>query len=213
VRAGREEIVRNLGEYLFRTNTYPVYVMNNFNRPYSRMLGFRASSTLFDSLHQDLLLTSSNLLPPLVDWSLSYLISYRLLNFLDIGGGISFCHLFTVMDNLESDKDYEYINQSGDTVAYTFKGTKPMLRFAIDPKPLLGWQHLFSQADLRLYGEMCVTGWEDQANYDTSAAAAHYYDNRGDRTLYMMGLNVPFFRLVQLATFDAIKRIPTMCSQ
>ena len=45
--------VKNLGEYLFRANTYPVYVMNNFNRPYSRLLGLRASSTLFESLHQD----------------------------------------------------------------------------------------------------------------------------------------------------------------
>ena len=38
---------KNLGDYFFRTGTYPVYVINTFNRPYSRLLGLRASSTLF----------------------------------------------------------------------------------------------------------------------------------------------------------------------
>jgi len=202
--------VRNLGEYLFRTSTYPVYVMNNFNRPYSRLLGFRASSTLFDSLHQDLLLTSSNLLPPLVDYSLSYVLSYRLLKFLDVGGAISFCHLFNTLDAQESNQTYKYIKENGDTSAYTFKGTKVMLRFALDPKPIFGWQHTFKYGDFRLYGEWCSTALEDQRNYNTTSTdpanfGGHFYDKNTDRMLYMMGLNLPLFRLIQLATFDVIK--------
>ncbi len=205
--------VRNLGEYLFRTNTYPVYVMNNFNRPYSRLLGFRFSSTLFDSLHMDLLLTSSNLLPPLVDYSLSFVASYRVLKCLDIGGGISACHLFNTYDAQETNKDYRYIKDNGDTAQYTFEGTKLMARFAFDPKPIFGLQNTFSKADLRLYGEWCITGVSDQKNYDTVSTdptnfGGHFYDNPNDRMLYMMGLNLPFFRLIQLASFDVIKETP-----
>ena len=44
---------KDLGDYLFRTGTYPVYVINTFNRPYARLLGIHASSTLFNDLHQD----------------------------------------------------------------------------------------------------------------------------------------------------------------
>ena len=204
--------VRNLGEYMFRSNTYPVYVMNNFNRPYQRLLGLRAGSTLFDStLHMDALLTSSTLLPPLVDYSLSLLASYRLLNFLDLGAGLSFSHLFPVDNNLTTPKTAMvpgtfYIKQNGDTAFYTFAGTKPIARFALDLKSLLfSWGTYFNQSDLRVYGEWCVTAWENQTNYDTSAIAPHYYENRGDRTLYMMGINLPVFRLLQLATVNYVK--------
>jgi hypothetical protein len=203
--------VRNLGDYLFRTSTYPVYVMNFFNRPYSRLLGFRFSSTLFDSLHQDLLLTSSNLLPPLVDYSLSYVVSYRFFKTLDIGGGISSCHLFNTYEGQEKDERYRYIKQNGDTAAYNFKGTKAMLRFALDPKALLGWQNIFNQNDLRLYGEWCITALEDQRNYNTTDPTFpnHFYDKNTDRMLYMMGLNLPLFRLIQLATWNVIPETPS----
>jgi hypothetical protein len=212
--------VRNLGEYMFRTNTYPVYVINNFNRPYNRLLGFRIGSTLFDStLHMDALLTSSNILPPLVDYSLSFLASYRLLNFLDVGAGVSFAHLFPVNGNMTAPPvvpDNQYIKSitKRDTVIdtvlgyYTFAGTKPTARFALDLKTLLfSWGKVFNQSDLRIYGEWCVTAWENQVNVDTSSAASfnHFYENRGDRTLYMMGINLPIFRLLQLATFDFVK--------
>ncbi len=205
--------VRNLGEYLFRTNTYPVYAMTNFNRPYNRLLGIRAGSTLFDStLHLDALLTGSNLIPPLADGTLSFLASYRLLHFLDIGGGISFCHLLQVSQAVDTPKTLgvdSYIKANGDTGYYTFAGTKLMARFALDFKPLMfSAGRLFNSSDLRLYGEWCVTGLGDQKNYDTSAIAPHFYDKTSDRMLYMLGLNLPLFRLVQLATVNIIKECP-----
>jgi hypothetical protein len=209
--------VRNLGEYLFRTNTYPLYVMTNFNRPYSRLLGIRVSSTFIDStVHIDALLTSSNLIPPLVDGSLSFLASYRLLKFFDVGAGISFCHLFPVDDKLTTPPNpggqSEY--QNGDTTAYfTFAGTKPMARFALDVKRLIPkGDQIFSASDLRIYGEWCVSAWENQTNTDTSTTDQihnnNFYNNRGDRTLYMMGINLPLFKLIELASFNTIPETP-----
>jgi hypothetical protein len=207
--------VKDLGEYLFRTNTYPVYAINNFNRPYTRLLGFRASSTLpfefqlngfplFENLHQDLLLTSSDILPPLVNMTLSYLVSFKLAHCLEIGGGVSFCNFIQANSSLVTPQNpsTQYIEQNGDTAYYTFAATKPMARFAFDPKPLLGL-NIFGKQDLRLYGEACVTGWKDYKNYDTSFnAIPSYYENRGDRTLYMMGFNFPAFKALDVLSLE-----------
>jgi hypothetical protein len=188
---------KDLGDYLFRTGTYPVYVINTFNRPYARLLGVRAGSTLFNDLHQDILLTSSNLLPPLVDVSLSYLVNYTVCKVFEAGAGISFCHLVTVDDKITTPQspDFNYKDKNDSTKYYTFAGTKPMVRFAIDPKPLIPWDG-FGKDDLRLYGEVCVTGWQNYNNYDIKVDTAaggigNFYANRADRTLYMLGFNMP----------------------
>jgi hypothetical protein len=187
---------KNLGDYLFRTGTYPVYVINTFNRPYARLLGIHVSSTLFNCLHQDILLTSSTLLPPLVDGSLSYLVNYSLFKIVDVGAGISFAHLFPVDDNITTPKEAAYTDVNGKTQYYTFAGTKPMVRFAIDPKPLIPWNG-FGKDDFRLYGEVCVTGWEDYI--DTSnGGIQNYYASRKDRTLYMLGFNVPTCKVLDV---------------
>jgi hypothetical protein len=191
---------KNLGDYLFRTGTYPVYVINTFNRPYARLLGLRASSTLLSDLHQDVLLTSSNLLPPLVDFSLSYLVSYSLFKVVDFGAGISFAHLFPVDNNITTPQNTasQYIDVNDQVRHYTFAGTKPMVRFAVDPKPLIPWDG-FGKEDMRFYGEICVTGWESYVNYDTTTPdIGKYYENRNDRTLYMLGFNVPTFRALDV---------------
>jgi hypothetical protein len=191
---------KNLGDYLFRTGTYPVYVINTFNRPYARLLGFHASSTLFNDLHQDLLLTSSNLIPPLVDFSLSYLVSYSLFKVLDVGAGISFAHLFPIDNSITTplDQTTSYVDANGATQHYTFAGTKPMVRFAIDPKPLIPWDG-FGKDDFRLYGEICVTGWDNYVNHDsTKKEIDKYYENRNDRTLWMLGFNVPTCKVLDV---------------
>lgn len=187
---------KNLGDYLFRTGTYPVYVINTLNRPYARLLGLRVSSTLFNDLHQDILLTSSTLLPPLVDGSLSYLVNYSLFKIVDVGAGISFAHLFPVDNNITTPKAATYTDVNGATQYYTFAATKPMVRFAIDPKPLIPWNG-FGKDDFRLYGEVCITGWENYVD-TTNGGMQNYYANRNDRTLYMLGFNVPTCKVLDV---------------
>jgi hypothetical protein len=193
---------KNLGDYLFRTGTYPVYVVNSFDWTYARLLGLRVTSNLFDGFHQDLLLTSSTLLPPLLDGSLTYLASYSFGKVLDIGAGVSFVDLFPVDGQITtptSQTSTAYIKPNGDTGYYTFAATKPMVRFAFDPKTLIPC-NLFGREDLRLYGEACVTGWED---YGASIQSPLYtYANRYDRLLYMAGFDFPTFKTMDVLSIE-----------
>ena len=79
--------IQNLGKYLFRSSTYPVYVINSFNRPYARLLGLQATLTFFETFREDFLLASDYLNVPLQDWSFSYLASYTIAQCVDVGGG------------------------------------------------------------------------------------------------------------------------------
>lgn len=201
---------KNLGDYLFRTGTYPVFVINTFDRCNARLLGLRVTSNLFDGFHQDLLLTSSTLLPPLGDGTLTYLAGYSFDKILEIGGGVSFVSLFPVDNQLTtptSQSTTAYIKQNGDTAYYTFAATKPMARFAFDPKPLIPADlipgNLLGKDDFRLYGEACVTAWEDYVNYDTSVYAKEIsYANRNDRTLFMAGFDFPTFKTMDVLSIE-----------
>lgn len=191
--------VKNLGEYLFRTGTYPLYVLNNFNRPYSRLLGLRSSFTILKSTKLDVLLTSSTMVPPLADFSLSFIGRYNLLDIVDAGVGVTFANLFPVDESLTTPTDNiatRYFDANGDTAYYTFKGVKPTAKVSFDPKPLIAMltkADLFNENDLRIYGEVCVSGWKNYKNYDTSVIgqAQSYFEDRADRTVAMFGINVP----------------------
>ncbi|MBN1306450.1 MAG: hypothetical protein JXA18_00935 [Chitinispirillaceae bacterium] len=191
--------VKNLGEYLFRTGTYPLYVLNNFNRPYSRLLGLRSSFTFARNANMDVLLTSATTVPPLANFSLSCIGRYNLFDIIDAGAGVSFANLFPIDESLTTPTGNDatrYTDVNGDTAYYTFKGVKPTATISFDPKPLvakLTAADLFNEQDLRIYGEVCVSGWKNYRNYDTSLAgrARNYYEKRADRTVFMVGMNAP----------------------
>ena len=193
--------VKNLGEYLFRSGSYPLYVLNNFNRPYSRLLGLRTSFTVISDLKIDALLTCETLAPPLANGSLSFIVDYNLFNCADMGAGVCFASLFPVDENLTTPKriDNQYTTKSGNPGYYTFKAIKPTAKIALDPKPFIPGD-LFNPLDLRIYGEVFVSGWKNYKNYgvpDTSdTSLSQFYARRSDRTVYMLGGNFPsFFKL------------------
>jgi hypothetical protein len=194
--------VKNLGEYMFRTGTYPLYILNNFNRPYSRLLGLRTSLTVLNDLKIDALITCATLVPPLANGSLSVIADYNFLHFADIGMGVSFANCFPVDDRLTTPKipGNQYTTKGGDTAYYTFKGVKPMAKLSLDPKVFIPGD-LFNKQDLRLYGEVCVSGWENYKNYSVSDTdIAQYYADRKNRTVFMLGCNFPsFFKLTNKA--------------
>ena len=81
-----------------------------------------------------------------------------------------------------------------------------MARFALDPKPLFSddLSRLLGRDESRLYGEICVTGWKNYENYDTSAfgRSTNFYANRWDRTLFMFGYNVPTFKILDVLSVE-----------
>jgi hypothetical protein len=195
-----------LGEYLFRTGTYPLFLISDFNHCYGKLLGFRLSSTLFGSLKQDLLFTSETLMYPTQDYSLSYVAHYSLAHCLDFGAGISFSHLFTVNGDYTSGKasGIQYKSTNGDTLTYTFKGVKPAVRLAFDPKPLFPsfLSDMLGKKDARFYAEAFVSGWEDHKNMDTTVNPFIGYDHRLDRTVWMVGANIPMFKLLDVLSLE-----------
>jgi hypothetical protein len=168
--------VRNLGEYMFQTGTYPIWFDMTFDRPWQRLLGLHFQSNLFHSLKLDLLFVSATVVPAM-NWSLAALANYDIaaFKFIEIGAGVDFAHLFSVYTDhtmpdfggdLTTPSTYrtnsKYIDENGDTNWYTFKGTKIMGRLSINPMKFVpqeigGWK-IFGEKDLKLYGEADIIG-------------------------------------------------------
>jgi hypothetical protein len=222
--------VRNLGEFMFRSGTYPPYILNNFNMPFTRLLGFRVSSVLFENLKQDLFFTSEAQIFPTQDFSLSYVAHYTLANCLEIGAGVCFAHLISIEGRLTSPTQFPdsldptrftdiwswsernpcmYLTPNGDTTYdtayYTFRGTKPCAMLAFDPKPLLpkAIADLLGREDACLYGEICVIGWKNYKNYNPDTTIRYPdFHNRWDRTPFMFGVNIPAFKLLDVLSLE-----------
>jgi hypothetical protein len=202
--------VRNLGEFLYRTGTYPGYIINEFDYPRTRLLGLHLSNSLLGFLRQDLLLTSEAQVAPLQDYGVTYLadvtIGEGLLNF---GAGAFFSHLFSVRERYTTPRRPNNIADTThrsvairpdsivtviDTTFYTFRGTKLMGRMAFDPKPLLGdFAGMLGPNDLRLYSEIAVIGLKDYPKY---------YNELWRRVPLMVGFNLPAFKVLDVLALE-----------
>jgi hypothetical protein len=183
----------NMGEYLFRTGTYPPFIINDFDDCEANLLGLRVSSTLWGSLHQDLLFTSETYYPPYGDYSLSYLIGYKPNNILDIGAGVCLSRLIPLDKNqttpnspvYDQNTNLVFVNgDSLDTLHYTFQGVKLMVRGAFDPKQFLPVDllNLFQKEDGKLYFETAILGLK---NYGAD------FSDVLKRWPVMVGFNIP----------------------
>jgi hypothetical protein len=204
--------VRNLGEYLFRTGTYPTYIINEFDFPKARLLGLHAAIDPVSSLHADILLISEATMFPLYDFSLAAILSYKPIKALDFGGGIDFARCFPVNGELTSPTSVSgganaYITQTGDTAYYSFKATKLMLRSTIDIKAFFGSPEIFGSEDLKLYGEICwvgIGGYNGKEVRDSTGLLLNYpwYNDINERTPRMFGFNFPAFHVLDVLSAE-----------
>jgi hypothetical protein len=203
--------VRNLGEYLFRTNTYPLVVYADFDYPKARLLGGRINLRLLNNILENDFLVNSDLLGvPVQDWSISDIVSGNLFDVMTIGAGISFDHYLSVYqgqypskwvdrwfypENVSDDdasKPTYYIRNNGDSVLFDWKALKTMLRLSFDPKKFIPID-IFGSNDLKLYAESDIIGTK---NYPK------YYDHIEDRILTSVGFNFPGFKFVDLINIE-----------
>ncbi len=211
--------VRNLGEYLFRSGTYPGYLITHFDVPYGRLTGLRLSSTLFERFTHHLLLTMETDYRPFHDLTLSYLASWDFADMVEVGGGVSLSRLVSVFENYthptttrDGDPAMEnsYVTPKGDTAFYTFRGTKLMARLAVDPKRMFdpdGESAVLGPGDLRLYSEATVLGVKNYpSNNDTLfGRTAVHYDTLWQRIPVMFGLTFPTHPLACWLTFAGLQ--------
>jgi hypothetical protein len=216
--------VRNLGEYLFRTGTYPIYFNMSLDFPQERLLGLHFQTNLLKSLKVDLLLTSATVMPT-QGWSLSALADYDVarLHFIDIGAGVDFADLLNVYNSTSFPKYFglngvgdpvtprsnnAYSIQNGDTTFYTFAGTKVMARLSIDPKAFIKW-YGFGENDLRVYAEADIIGLKDypDSGYANSTATskdliAPSYNVWWQKMPVAIGINPPTFKILDVLNFE-----------
>jgi len=211
ITAGRFEFkynrqAQNLGEYLFRTGTYPGYIITNFDLPVARIGGAKVSLTVSDWLQMDLLLTTMRDLRPFYDPSLSYLVSASAGRIIAGGAGVSLENFASAESGENSVlKDYSangYLKENGDTAYYTFKGTKLLGWFSFDPKQFFNYTPIFGEEDFKLYGEAIVLGFQ---NYPASneidalnLSNPYGYKKLSERFPVMMGCNLPAFKLLDV---------------
>lgn len=196
----------NLGEYLFRSGTYPGYLITNFDWTTARLTGFKISTTALGSWHNDLLLTINMEMPPFHDGTISWLTDISLFKTIEIGGGISFCsylsanNVFTTPVNTENQRIFiDSTAGTSDTSYYTFKGIKTMARLTIDPKGILQYAgaediaSLFGKEDFKIFGELAILGLENQKPC---------YSKLKERMPIMFGFNFPAFKVLDVLSFQ-----------
>jgi hypothetical protein len=216
--------VRNLGEYLFRSYTYPGLIFNNFDFPAARVLGAKASlqGAIAPDIvvKNDLLLTEEDATWPFGDFSVTDVADINFWKVIDFGAGVDFANYISVNSGITTPQaSYNellvdsagvgvpaaptitsYTDNTGhihyDTTYsyYTFKAIKPMGRITLDPKPLLGdFGSLLSPEDLKIYGEICVIGTQNQS---------YWYESVTQRTPRMAGIYLPTFKLLDMLNFE-----------
>jgi hypothetical protein len=198
--------VRNLGEYLFRSGTYPQYLINEIDFPKARLLGIRFGGSLWKTLNFDILLTANTEWTAIGDINLSGLISWKPAPLFEIGLGGSWNSIISVdldktTPEAQGSEYYATIPGTNDTAIYnyTFAGQKVMGRLAFDLKHLFPGADVFGEEDLKLYSEAAILGL---INYPVSIDKYTRYDTLWQRIPIMVGFNVPVFKLLDVLSIE-----------
>jgi hypothetical protein len=209
----------DLGEYLFRSGTYPPVLFTSFDFPMVRLLGLHLSSTMFEFLHHDIILNSQTQMHPTMNFSLSYIAGCDIARIFNLGAGVSFAHLLSVNDNttsphnssiaatIDSDTLMEADGVTIDTIMsdttfVSFKGIKLMARASFDPKGLVrlvseNAADMFGKNDFVIYGEAAVIGLKNYPSADPTSPKPKY-DTLSKRIPVMVGINIPTLKLLDV---------------
>ncbi len=206
---------RNLGEYMFRSFTYPGILMNSFDFPAADLLGVKANIKInLDAIQisNDFILSEADATWPYGDFSLAYVGDCNIDKIVDIGAGVDFANYISVNENnttpvalanairddsgniIQPIKSINGNDTTRDTSYYTFKAIKPMARLTFDPKPFMGdLGRMLGSEDLKLYGEGAIIGTQ---NY------SYYYNNIYQRMPIMFGFYFPTFKLLDMLNIE-----------
>ena len=196
---------RNLGEILFRSNAYPLLIYSDFDYPMADILGGRFNLQYkipdrFINFENDLLLHSETYTVPVQNWTLSDVFSVNCLKALTIGLGASYQGILSVYQGqygtqwtdlyFNTKKNPYYLKDStgADSALFDWKALKIMGRLSFDFKKFIP-ANIFGKNDLILYSETDIIGTR---NYP------QYYTNMKDRIFYMVGFNLPGFKVIDV---------------
>jgi hypothetical protein len=210
----------NLGEYLYRSGAYPSYLVTGgwalMQSASYLAQGVRVNVPMLDGkLSHDFTLYMERDIDPAHDISPGYMVTYRPVNFIELGAGGVWAHgLPLKSDKVLTPKTNEnaFSKQTGRPVAgdtaavnpcrdgttsdcdyYTFKGFKVMARASADIGVLLGSEAI-RPGEFKLYTEAALLG---VANVDE-----YIYNDRAERAPVMAGISLPTFGLLDRLSFE-----------
>lgn len=202
----------NLGEYLFRSNAYPALLISGFEvADKVKLAGINAgyrNHAAAGTYKADLYLNTETESYPTHDLSLSAIAGFSTpKSFFDMSAGVSFYHLVPFEEkrttpsknkdangrNIYDIKNTSFVDSSGDTTHYTFRGVKTIARVAFDPKVFFPLS-IFGKNDLKVYAEGAVLGLKNYPGW---------YSNIRDRMPIMFGFNFPTFKLLDVLAIEA----------
>ena len=215
--------VRNLGEFLFRSGTYPLYLTNEFNFPMARLSGIRAGLKLGNELLRfsfDQFVLTERQTPPLNDVSVASILGLNVGDIVDFGAGVDFARCIPANPELTTPKLAFYI-ENGDTNYYSFQGIKLMGRVTIDPFGKIRGNDegsfindFLGKNGGKIYSEVLVSGIKNYPanatpqtlNFNT-AINQFGYDDIFERMPYMVGIAIPFWKILDVCAFE-IEKFP-----
>ncbi len=199
--------VRNLGEYLFRSGTYPQYILTEVDFPMARLTGLRFGGALFNkTLNFDILATVNTEWTAIGDLNLSGILAWKPAPVIEFGLGGSWCSIISanIDQTTPIHPSTQYLGAKRNTTDtaiynYTFAGQKLMARFAFDIKQLFPGADVFGSEDLKLYAE---GAWLGVINYPMSRDGLTQYENMWERIPVMVGINLPAFKFLDVFSLE-----------
>lgn len=205
----------NLGEYLFRSGTYPGWLISGFENSIDRpkLAGVHVGHVFGSGirLKQDLLVNTELEVFPYHDINVTYIVTPSFGSLFNFGLGVELARLIAVdprKTTIGLDSMYKHLYESrigyidtatNDTIRYTFKGTKLMGRATLDIKAIIetvaGTQSFFGKEDLKVYGEAAVLGVKNYSGW---------YNNIEDRIPAMVGMNWPTNQLLSYCVIPGV---------
>jgi hypothetical protein len=215
------EDAKNLGEYMFRTWTYPTIITTGglefINSAGAQVTGFDISTSI-KGLKNDLLLSVQTDHAPISSLSLTDIVGYNIGGVLSIKAGFMLDNFYNPDTSVLAPKlnenqyytlstgqkiaqrEYKDLISQGkltdtvitDTAYYSFSGQKAMLNVSFNLSKLLSVSWL-AENDLKFYFEAILLGLK---NYPT------FYDKQSDRMAYAFGVNVPTFRVLDMLAIE-----------
>jgi hypothetical protein len=207
---------KNLGEYLFRSGTYPGYLVTGgwyiLNNSGYFMQGVKTTVNLLD---QKLKVSGAVYMDrdwePTYDFNPALMVNYKPSEVFELGGGVVFSHLIPVKGSLTTPVDKQatwYTTPTGkdtlmnqdeliDTIPralkhYSFQGTKLDFRGSFNPQAIIQ-SDMLNPEDLKIYAEVAVLGVK---NYPI------YYPKIQKRMPMMLGFNIPTFKILDMASIE-----------
>jgi hypothetical protein len=196
----------NLGEYLFRSNTYPPLLVSGFEIADKFKLagihtGYRKKLP-GGRFNADIFLNTETECYPTADLSLSALLGYASPgSLLNLSMGISWHHLVPFnAERITPAKNNSYYPQAvsftdsgtGVKTDYTFRGTKVASSLTIDPKHFFN-SSILGKDDLKIYGEIAILGLKNYPGW---------YNNPRERMPVMFGFNIPAFNILDVLAME-----------